>query len=95
MNESFLLVRNFAFCHYTLYKFDQLRIDSIVKLREETANTHPRVEPEECVYELLNLNGAHLCISYYISTDDDFIEVDDKIRKVEDSRLPQHRDVCI
>ena len=41
----------------TLYKFDQLRIDSIVKLREETANTHPRVEPEECVYELLNLYG--------------------------------------
>ena len=37
------MVRNFAFCHYTLYKFDQLRIDSIVKLQEETANTHPRV----------------------------------------------------
>ena len=27
--------------------------------------------------------------------DDDFIEIEDKIRKVEDSRLPQHRDVCI
>ena len=27
--------------------------------------------------------------------DDDFIEIEDKIRKVEDSRLPQHRDVFI
>ena len=89
MNESFLVVCNFAFCHYTLYKFDQLRIDSIVKLREEAANTHPRVKPEECVYELLNsYEHAHLCISCYISMDDDFIEIEDKIRKVEDSRLP-------
>ena len=32
LNESFMLVCNFRFCHDTLYKFDQLRIGSIVKL---------------------------------------------------------------
>ena len=87
MNESFLLVRNFVFCHYTLYKFDQLRIESIVKLREETANTLPGVEPEECVCELLNLYGhAHLFISYYISMD---VMISLKLKtKSEKSKIP-------
>ena len=33
-------------------------------------------------------------INYKIYMDDDFIEIEDKIKEVKDSRLPQHRDVC-